>query len=305
MSEWIICLGGSINQVPYIKEIRKMNYKILLLDKNKDAPGIKLSSEYKCIGYDEISKLEDLIRERFIFSNKVKHIFSAASQFSHIGVSTLSELLDFKFISKKYILGCLDKKIFYKVFEKLLAPIPKTELICNYEELKNFFLKSKGNYNWYLKSDCGKSPNYIYRLNKENLHEKKIFWGKDRYLSEGYLLQKEFLGQHIRVNIFKNSFCMFDHSNNKMIDDLEIINRIREFQIFQKLVEIQSYFNFEKFICKFDIIVNKSGWVVIDIGIDPPSRIKSLYLKNKINFFKLFVQITFGEEVYLPFFQEI
>ena len=29
---WVICISGAL-QVPYIKEIRKMNYKVFLLDK--------------------------------------------------------------------------------------------------------------------------------------------------------------------------------------------------------------------------------------------------------------------------------
>ena len=159
--------------------------------------------------------------------------------------------------------------------------------------------------NWYLKSDFGKSPNYIYKVNKKNILNTNIFWGKDRYLSDCYLLQPEFEGKHLRVNIFENSYCIFDHSDNQLIDDPIIINRIKEFYILQKLVEIQKIFTFEKLICKFDVILNNNKWVVIDIGIDPPSRIKNLYLKNNINFHKLFVQIMFGGNVKLPFFKKI
>ena len=38
MTNWVVCIGGSANQVPYIKEIRKMNYRVFLLDKNTNAP---------------------------------------------------------------------------------------------------------------------------------------------------------------------------------------------------------------------------------------------------------------------------
>ncbi len=305
MSNWVFCIGGSKNQVPYLNEIKKMNLKIFLLDKNKDAPGIKLSDKHEEIGYDQVEKLKCLVRQKFFYDNEIKYVFSAASQFSQIGVSVVSELLGFDFINKKHIKSCLDKKSFYKIFENLSAPIPKTFLIYNYESLKKVIMNDQKKSNWYLKSDFGKSPNYIYKLNKKNILNTNIFWEKDRYLSDCYLLQPEFEGKHLRVNIFDNSYCIFDHSDNQLIDDPIIINRIKEFNVLQKLVEIQKFFTFEKFICKFDVILNNYKWVVIDIGIDPPSRIKNLYLKNKINFFKLFVQITFGEEVYLPFFKEI
>ena len=305
MSDWVFCLGGSQLQVPYLNEIKYMNLKIYLLDQNKNAPGIKLADKYEAIGYDQIDKLRSLVRKDIINSYNIKNVFSAASQFSQIGVSVLSELFELDFIQINNIQSCLDKKKFYKIFENLLAPIPKTKLINNFEELKKIIKDEQNNFNWYLKSDFGKSPRYIYKINKQNFDSINIFWGKDRYLSDCYLLQPEFEGIHLRVNIFKNSFCLFDHSDNQLIYDPIIINRIKALNIFQKLVEIQEYFNFEKFICKFDIILNKYKWVVIDIGIDPPSRIKNLYLKNNINYHKIFVQLIFGEDVKLPFFQKI
>ncbi len=305
MTNWVFCLGGSKNQVPYLYEIKNMDLKIFLIDKNKNAPGIKLADKYEAIGYDQTEKLESLIKQIFFKTNKIKYVFSAASQFSQIGVSAVSEMFGLDFINKKNIQSCLDKKSFYKIFQDLSAPIPRTELIYNFEALKKVIMDDQNIPNWYLKSDFGKSPHYIYKINKKNLKNTNIFWGKDRYLSDCYLLQPEFEGIHLRVNIFKNSFCIFDHSDNQLIDDPIIIKRIKEFNVFQKLVEIQNIFNFQKFICKFDIILNQCHWVVIDIGIDPPSRIKNLYLKNNINFHKLFVQIIFGEYISLPFFEKI
>ena len=66
---------GSKNQVPYLNEIKKMDFKIFLLDKNKDAPGINLSDKYEYIGYDQIEKLKSLIRNEFFCDNKIKHVF--------------------------------------------------------------------------------------------------------------------------------------------------------------------------------------------------------------------------------------
>ena len=65
MSNWVFCLGGSKNQVPYLNEIKKMDFKIFLVDKNKDAPGIKISDKYEYIGYDQIEKLKCLVRQKF------------------------------------------------------------------------------------------------------------------------------------------------------------------------------------------------------------------------------------------------
>ena len=59
------------------------------------------------------------------------------------------------------------------------------------------------------------------------------------------------------------------------------------------------------FICKFDIIIAYEDWVVIDIGIDPTSRILKLYLENRINFYELYVKIAFGEKSKQSFFKNI
>ena len=224
MSNWVVCLGGSSNQVPYIREVRKMNFKVFLLDKNKEAPGREFADEYKTIGYDQINELEALAKNNFFKTHEIKYVFSAASQFSQIGVSVLSKLLNLKFVEKNNILNCLDKKVFYKIFNKLSAPIPKTSLVYNDEDLRELILDNDLNCNWYLKSDFGKSPNYIYKINKKNLQNINIFWGRDRYLSECYLLQKEFKGTHIRVNIIDNSFNMFSHADNKLVEDNNLIN---------------------------------------------------------------------------------
>jgi len=304
MTNWVVCIGGSANQVPYLKEIRKKNFKVFLLDKNRDCPGKDFSNEYASIGYDKINELKLLTKSEFFNSNEIKYVFSAASQFSQYGLSVFSELLGLDFINKKNILSCLDKKIFYEIFNKLSAPFPETVLIYNFKDLESATYNNI-NCNWYLKSDYGKSPNYIYKINKDNFNNINIFWGKDRYLSECYLLQKEFNGIHIRVNILDNSFCMFNHTDNKLIEDINLINIIKRFKVFDKLIEIRNYLNFEKFICKFDIIVSKNDWVVIDIGIDPPARLLKLCLNNNINFYELYVKLMFREKVEFPFFNKI
>ena len=166
----------SPNQVPYIKEIRKLNFKIFLLDKNK----VLWKRFFKRIftyGYDQFDKIKDFAKNNLLDSYKVKHVFSAAAQFSQLGVSFISELLYLDFINKNDILNCLDKKKFYKIFNNLSAPFPKTEFISNFEELKNFFLDINLSSNWYLKSDFVK-PNYIYKINKDNFYNINIFWEK-------------------------------------------------------------------------------------------------------------------------------
>ena len=200
---------------------------------------------------------------------------------------------------------CLDKKKFYKLFKDLFIPIPITEQVESKEKLFKIFLNKKNNINWYLKSDFGKSPNYIYKINKKNYSTTNIFWGKDRYLRDSYLLQEEFLGEHLRINIIRESYCIFKHSNNSILTSEKILKNIFKKNVLQELQKLVCYLGFLNFICKFDIIINEHNWVLLDIGIDPPSRMLKLYLDKNINFYNLYVKQFFGQKVYFPFTNQI
>ena len=75
--------------------------------------------------------------------------------------------------------------------------------------------------------------------------------------------------------------------------------------VLQELQKLVCYLGFLNFICKFDIIINEHNWVLLDIGIDPPSRMLKLYLDKNINFYNLYVKQFFGQKVYFPFTNKI
>ena len=143
-----------------------MGYKIILFDKNQKAPAIPICDVYKKVGYDDFICLKNIVNKFREELYEIKNIFSASSQFSQLGVSFISDHLNLKSASFKNIGICLDKKRFYKLFSELKIPIPDTFLV---KSQQNILEKIKNtNCNWYLKSDFGKSPNYIYKINCKN-----------------------------------------------------------------------------------------------------------------------------------------
>ena len=81
-------------------------------------------------------------------------------------------------------------------------------MITSHEDL--IFLKKKIEKNQinfiFLKSDLGKSPLYIYSGTINQLLSKDINWTKDSFLEKFYLLQEEYKGKNIRVNLHKINF---------------------------------------------------------------------------------------------------
>ena len=43
---------------------------------------------------------------------------------------------------------------------------------------------------------------------------------------------------------------------------------------------------------KLDIIVSKNDWVVLDLGLDPPTRLLYQFILNNINFYKTFIDFV-------------
>ena len=49
----------------------------------------------------------------------------------------------------------------------------------------------------------------------------------------------------------------------------------------------------KNYITKFDVILNKRGFFVLDIGIDPPYRLKKFYKEKKKNFYQFYIKNFF------------
>ena len=279
----IIVLGCSKNQIEYLKVLKK-KFKIILLDKNINSPGKKFAYKFFHCGYDNTKKMNDLIQKKLIRS---KYIFSASSHFAYIGLSYLAKKMGIKnFPTKKQISIILDKNKFYDFLIKEGVSIPWTRKIFKKKEL----IKYKNYQNiFFLKSDFGKSPNYIYHGSINYLLKKKINWIKNDFLKKNYLLQKKFEGKEIRVNIFDKKSICFYLKNGEKISKIDI-KKINELEIFKKLHLLNKKLKIERLLVKYDVIISEKGYAVLDIGLDPPQRMLSYFKKIKKNFYKFYLK---------------
>ena len=274
----IIFLGLNHDQVPYLNILKKLNYFVIGVDRNKDAPGSSLVDMHIDKGYDEYSEILEIIKNDKTI--KPFAVFTAAAQFSHVLAAKLSKHFNLDYPDESLINIILDKSKFYKLFSDYGLPIPPTEFIYSSDEL-NVYLSTISHFKkFYLKSDFSKNPNYVYTGTAEDLINSSINWLRDTHLRECYVIQPEISGRSLRINIMDDGFEVYDFNTGIEITDCSqnIIS------IVDKLTAFCNQLGLTKWIVKFDVIETQNSFAALDIGIDPPARMLAKYKKNNLNF---------------------
>jgi hypothetical protein len=143
---------------------------------------------------------------------------------------------------------------------------------------------------FFLKSDYSKNPNYVYSGLPKELIKKKINWKKDQFLKKKYILQEKFMGKNLRINIYKNKFEIYNFFTGDMMQ-IQKIPELKKFKIISKLQKLAKKFKMVNWLLKFDLIVNKMNYVVLDIGLSPPHRMKSYWKKNNKDFINFYLKL--------------
>ena len=292
-------LGLNHDQLPYLKALKQLDYFIVGADMNPSAPGVKMCNQFYQIGYEETESLIKAGKAEG-FSSEDK-IFTAAAQFAHVGAASFAHFFGIHYPSKSSIEICLDKVKFYQSFSENALPIPKTNIIKDQDELKIKLDKMNVSSYFYLKSDFSKNPKYVYRFHSDNVPWNDFCWIKDRYFRNHYVLQQEYPGISLRINIYGERFNIFDfetdlitYKHHEMITKLNVIDLLRNFR---------DVHNMQNWLLKFDVILDKQSFVVLDIGMEPPMRMLKHSINSGINFEKHYINqyvnniITYPDEL--------
>jgi hypothetical protein len=292
----LLFIGCNHDQLPYLLELKKYQFDIIGTDMNPNAPGKNLCNKFYHVGYDDLDGLKEIgINEKFKSDDKV---FTASAQFAHKGAAHFAHKYDIEYPLESNIDLCLDKTLFYKQFQKLEIPIPQTHFISDKDEFINAISSLDNSTNYYLKSDFSKNPNYVYKFNPMNVDIDNIFWGRDRYLKNHYILQKEFIGESLRINVYGNRFNVFQFEPMKKISEKK--DEIIENGVLRSFLKFIKDQQLEKWLIKFDIILNKEDYVVLDVGLDPPFRMVNESKLQNINFAKYYVGHYLNQQVEYP-----
>ena len=292
----VLFLGCNWDQLPYLIQIKKRGFLVIGTDKNEQAPGVKYCDKFYNISYDDINSLIKVgIKEKFNSEDKV---FTASSHFAHISASEFAYYFSIKYPTKTCIEICLNKAKFYNFLKELQISFPDTYFIRTKEDLQQIANQLKSGDMFYLKSDYGKSPSYIYKFKLNKIPYKKIFWGHDTFLRKYYLLQKEFIGKHIRINVFGKRFNLFPFFEKDSLN----VNKdyIKKIGLYNKLALILDKLGLNNWLVKFDVILRDSQYVILDIGLDPPARMLAQYTRLNLNFYEFYIKQYLLEEIDYP-----
>ncbi len=288
MKSKILFFGCNHSQIPYMQNLKKRGYYIIATDINNDAPGLYLADSFYNCGYDNFEDLEKAIDTEG--PDQIKHIFTASSQFSHLGASHIANYLGIKYPEITNIDICLDKTKFYPLFKENGISIPDTNYVRNEEELKRTLEKYSNDTSFYLKSDFSKNPNHVYFGTSEELLKNEINWKKDRYFKESYILQTNYLGEGIRLNLFPGGYELYEFESGKFLNNNDWA-QLKDFGILSRLLDLKQLLGMDNWLLKFDILIGSDDYVVLDIGMDPPYRMKRHWESQGQSFIDFYIDL--------------
>lgn len=270
----VLFMGCNHNQVPYLKAAQTLGFKVIGTDINPHAPGALIADKFYPVGYNDFDNLIAVaLNEGFNSDDK---IFTASAHFSFEGAAAVANKIGIDFITPETVDVCIDKSKFYPFLNRLEVPVPYTELV---EPGEAPVLNPDKVY--YLKSDYGKSPNYCYKVaSGQTVHLPEKF---DRYYRSCFLLQEEIKGLHYRINIYADQVGIFLKFTDLCSVPIPVLGPGHSFVI-EALRRITTELGIVHLLTKFDLIVDATGWYVIDIGLDPPMRLKLLCEFLGVNF---------------------
>ena len=282
----VIFLGCNTDQLGYLKEFVRRKINVIGFDKNSNAPGKKFCDYFHNIPYTNFKEIIKILNSYKI--NKNDYVFSAAQHHAFISIYEISKKFKIRKLDLRTIKVCLDKVKLSQNLKDNNIFYPKSFLVKSKNDLKK--IKLKKNINYFLKSDYGKTPKYIFKFNKNDKPPKLP--NKDQFFKKYFILQEEIKGIHYRLNIANDTIFVFKKINeNKYIS----INtkELKFFKIIKKKIKRLIFnHNLHFHILKLDIIVSKNNWVVLDLGLDPPTRLLHQFISNKINFYKIFIDFV-------------
>ena len=280
----ILFIGLNDDQVPYLNALKKLGYYIIGIDKNRFAPGVGLVDLYINHGYDEYLEIEHVISCNADL--KPNAVFTASAQFSHVLASRLAKLYDLPYPSERLVETILDKTKFYNFFSVHGLPIPNTSYVASQNELDQFLENSPEEQRYYIKSDYSKNPNYVYSGTAKSLLETQINWDKDTYLRSCYVVQPEIVGPSLRINIMGAESEVYDFNSGLelLLLDQNVSKIVTQLRTFCETVGLVGW------VVKFDVIDTQNSFATLDIGIDPPSRMRRKFICKGQDFEKYYLE---------------
>ena len=131
----------------------------------------------------------------------------------------------------------------------------------------------------FVKSDWSKNPDYVFQLqNPSELSSTEVTWLRDDRFRGTYVVQEAIQGTGVRVNVLGpavDDYVAFDFATGRRMSHSRTVGLMnRDFH--SGVQGLVTTFGLWRFIVKIDVIVDSEDnlLAVLDIGLDPPSRLE-------------------------------
>ncbi len=200
-----VVLGGSYEQLPLIKYLKK-NYKkftVLTFDKYKNSPASKISDRFVKIDIRDYKKILDYIRLNKL---EIKGISSIITEHSIRTINYLSPKLKLPTTSSVSVKATESKFFARNLFKKICDGKIKFLRTSNFLEV-NKFLKKNNIEKFIIKPDISSGQRGLFYINKKEKDLKKIFNRSRKFSINKKIIVEEYLnGKEINsVAMIKNS----------------------------------------------------------------------------------------------------
>lgn len=287
----VLFLGCNKNQTPYLRAAKNLGFFVIGTDLNPHAPGAAIADRFYPVGYTDIEELIKVARtENFGPDDRV---FTAAAHFAHAAAASISEQMGIDYPSAQNVDICLDKIKFHALLLEHGIDVPPSQRID-----PGKCLEVEQGKIYYLKSDYGKSPKYCYRITNGELPTLPEKY--DSFYRAAFVLQDEIVGVHLRVNLYPGNTAVFLKIDDRCAFPIKNLGPGHAATV-DRLRQVPDSLGLKDFIVKFDLIATSERWYVIDIGIDPPMRLRLLSEYMGIDFTTAYTKLYLtGEAEDLP-----
>jgi hypothetical protein len=284
----VLILGCSPKQLEYAQYLQSECRRLIIVDKSPFIQ-IQFDAIHIKLGYDKVGEITSALSELGIMPDI---IFTAADQISHIYACELAQELGITYRLSKDLAETINTKFrYYDMFSNHGLDIPLTAYYYDKESLSSA-LREQINSGQivYVKSDYSKNPRYVYKI--ENISQvEHINWVRDRHLNQGYVVQPFVVGTCYRLNLFNSQCVAFNFDTGQILS--EIPSGLRNY--LPKLYQFNFLHGLDFEIVKFDLIYHETNGVrVLDIGLDPPSRLREYCLQKQFGFVEAYCKLRTG-----------
>lgn len=309
----IIILGGSILQLPIIKEAKRLGLFVIVVDMDSTAVGKKYSDKF--YNYSTLDK-ENILR--ISREEGISSIITAASDKPMYTVGYVSDQLNFDIISQEVVENATNKFEMRKILSRSNLPVPLFKKIKNLEELLEFIQEySSSNYDFILKPIDNSGSRGIKYLPSNALHSEIVnsfkytcqFSNSDYILVEEYMEGPEISVESLMVNGENKIIAITDKITTGAPHFVEvghtqpsIYNEKYKAEIKNIVQEVLSCIGLKNGPSHIEIKITENGPKIVEVGLrlGGDNITSSLVpLSTGINMLEKTINLSLGNPIYI------